>query len=103
MCAQWCLTDPARLRLSDLAAEPVVWPAPSAPALQEAGRVTLRATLINIGRVLAAVWHTAFLREIYFRPVLEPQGESVGAIVSVGSQVQQSGMCWVSAVGPLVL
>ena len=61
VCAQWCLTDPARLRLSDLAAEPVVWPAPSAPALQEAGRVTLRATLINIGRVLAAVWHTAFL------------------------------------------
>jgi hypothetical protein len=30
-------------------------------------------------------------QEIYFRPVLKPQGESVGAIVSVGSQVQQSG------------
>ena len=30
-------------------------------------------------------------QEIYFRPVLEPQGESVGAIVSVASQVQQSG------------
>ena len=30
-------------------------------------------------------------QEIYFRPVLEPKGESDGAIVSVGSQVQQSG------------
>jgi hypothetical protein len=69
VCAQWCLTDPARLRLSDLAAEPVVWPAPSAPALQEAGRVTLRATLINIGRVLAAVWHTAFLGA--FQPFID--------------------------------
>ena len=57
LCAKWCLTDPARLRRSDLASESVVWPAPSAPELQDAGRETLRSTLINIGRVFAALWH----------------------------------------------
>ena len=69
LCAQWSLTDPTRLRLADLAAEAIVWPAHTSPGLQFAGRETLRSALFNIGRVFAAIWDNAFLGA--FQPFLD--------------------------------
>jgi hypothetical protein len=101
LCAKWCLTDPARLRLSDLAAESVVWPAPGAPELQDAGRETLRATLVNIGRVFAALWNNAFLRT--FQPFIDllddtPNIPERYTVVYLVSRIEIALSCFAQAV-----
>jgi hypothetical protein len=101
LCAQWSLTDPTRLRLADLAAESIVWPAHTAPGLQFAGRETLSSTLINIGRVFAAIWDKAFLRA--FQPFLDildatPNIPDRYAVIYLVSRIEIALSCFAEAV-----
>lgn len=60
--ARWRFSDHDRLRLVDIAEDPMPWPSAREHAAQPSARRRLRHVLQHLGAILAAIWDEAFLR-----------------------------------------